>query len=75
MIPSRGPVHTFGMRDALDVAFCDGTWTVLRVVRGLRPRRVSPFVRGARFVVEAPVGMFDGVAEGEALVYVSNTDL
>ena len=51
-----GQVHTFGMRYALDVVFCDERWLVLHVVRGLRPRRMTRWVRGCRYVVELRAG-------------------
>lgn len=51
-------VHTFGMRDAIDVAFCARDGAVLRTVT-LAPSRLSPFVAGTRFVVEAEAGAFE----------------
>lgn len=49
-------VHTFGMRYEIDVAFCDASWVVVHVVRRLRPRRVTRFVRAARRAIELPGG-------------------
>jgi len=51
-------VHTVGMRFPIDVAFCDAGGVVLRTVT-LTPRRVSPFVRKAAFVIEAEAGAFE----------------
>jgi hypothetical protein len=51
-------IHTFGMRFPIDVAFCDGAGLVLRVAT-LSPRRVSPPVWKAAFVVEARAGAFE----------------
>ena len=51
-------VHTFGMRFALDVAFCDRTGTVLHVGT-LAPRRVSRLVWRGAFVIEARAGSFE----------------
>jgi len=51
-------VHTFGMRFPIDVAFCDGTGTVLHTC-SLRPRRVSRVVWHSAFVVEARSGSFE----------------
>jgi len=48
-------VHTFGMRFPVDVAFCDRSGVVLRVVT-MRPGRVSRPVWRARFVLEAAAG-------------------
>ena len=48
----RRQIHTFGMRRSLDVLFCDKDWRVLYVIRSLPPRRVTRWVKAARFVVE-----------------------
>jgi uncharacterized membrane protein (UPF0127 family) len=53
--PAR-QVHTLGMRYAIDVVFCDERWIVVHVVRGLRPWRVTRWVRRARYAVELGAG-------------------
>ena len=55
-------MHTFGMRFAIDVAFCDRDGTVLRVLT-LRPGRITRFVRKATLTFEAEAGAF--AARGE----------
>lgn len=50
-------VHGIGMRAPLDVATLDPAGAVL-TVRVLRPGGLTPFVRGAVDVLEAPVGSF-----------------
>jgi uncharacterized membrane protein (UPF0127 family) len=50
-------VHTFRMRFAIDVAFCDRDDVVLRTVT-LAPGRVSPLVWRAAYVLEAEAGSF-----------------
>lgn len=59
-------VHTFRMRFAIDVAFCDRAGTVLRVCT-LAPGRLSPLVWRAASALEAEAGAFArwGVAEGD----------
>jgi uncharacterized membrane protein (UPF0127 family) len=47
-------VHTFGMREAIDVAFLDRDLRVLRVTT-VPPRRIVWSVR-ARHVLEMPAG-------------------
>ena len=47
-------VHTFGMRYAIDVIFCDAEWKVVHVVRDMRPARVTRWVRAARVAIELP---------------------
>ena len=61
-------VHTFGMRFAIDVAFCGEDGTVRRTVT-LRPNRVTLPVRGAVTAIEAPAGSFAswGLAPGDVL--------
>ena len=61
-------VHTFGMRFAIDVAFCDADGTVLRVLTVPRHRVTRP-VWGAACVLEAEAGSFarGGVAAGDRL--------
>jgi uncharacterized membrane protein (UPF0127 family) len=51
-------VHTFGLRFAIDVAFCHRDGRVLRTVT-LRPWRICVPVPRARFAVEAEAGAFD----------------
>lgn len=61
-------VHTFGMRFAIDVAFCDADGVVLRIA-SLRPGRFGPTVWRAKAVLEAEAGAFAhwGVAAGSRL--------
>ena len=51
-------VHTFGMRFAIDVAFCDRDDVVLRTTT-LSPGRISPVVWRAAYVLEAEAGAFE----------------
>lgn len=53
--PAR-QVHTIGMRYPIDVIFCDSSWTVCHIVRGLRPWRLTRWVRKARHAIELPAG-------------------
>ncbi len=64
--PTRS-VHTFGMRYSIDVCFCDREWLVLHVVTSLRPRRITRWVRRARYVLEAPAGALEGLDLGDQL--------
>lgn len=65
-------VHSFGMREDLDVAFVDGQDRVV-AVRRLRPRRVSPLVWSATAVLEAEPGSFArwGLVVGTRAVVLS----
>jgi uncharacterized membrane protein (UPF0127 family) len=53
--PCNG-IHTFFMRFALDVVFLDRDGVVLRLAQNVRPWRFCGPVRGARTVIELPVG-------------------
>jgi uncharacterized membrane protein (UPF0127 family) len=55
-------VHTFGMRFALDLVWLDGRGRVVRVERGVRPRRLAWCLR-ARAVVEVPAGQAPALLE------------
>lgn len=68
MILSPGrQVHTFGMRDAIDVLFCTREWEVVHVARAMAPRRVSRLLWRAIFVVELPAGAAALVSPGDLL--------
>ncbi len=53
--PGNG-IHSFFMRFAFDAIFVDADWTVRYIVRGMRPWRMTRFVRGTKRVIEVPVG-------------------
>lgn len=63
--PAR-QIHTFGMRFAIDVAWCDRAGEVLRIAR-VEPNRLSAWVFRARRVLEAEAGAFErlGIAVGD----------
>jgi uncharacterized membrane protein (UPF0127 family) len=65
--PARS-VHTFRMRFAIDVAFCDTDQRVVKVVT-LVPNRMTLPVRRARSVIECEAGMLRkwGVSVGDTL--------
>ncbi len=62
-------VHTFFMRESIDVVFLDPEGRVIQVIEGLVPWRVSPWVREAVAVLEMPEGgaRKSGIREGEML--------
>lgn len=67
-------VHTFGMRFAIDVAFCDTDLVVLEVCRMERWRLGRPRP-GARAVLEAEAGAFSRwrLCPGDALEVVDGS--
>lgn len=65
-------IHMCFMSFAIDAVFLDREGRVLRVVRNLRPWRVSPWVLGARGVLELPSGRCAGRVEaGDVLEFSS----
>lgn len=61
-IPACRSVHTFGMRFALDLVWLDGHGDVVRMDRGVPPRRVRA-CWSAVSVVEVAAGQADGFLE------------
>lgn len=60
VIDPCGSIHMFFMRFPLDVLYVDRENRVVRVQRGVRPWRIGPLhTRGARYVIELPVGAID----------------
>jgi uncharacterized membrane protein (UPF0127 family) len=55
LLPRTRAVHTFGMRFSLDLIWLDGAGSVVRVDRGVPPRRWRR-CRRARTVVELVAG-------------------
>jgi uncharacterized membrane protein (UPF0127 family) len=53
LLPRTRSVHTFGMRFALDLIWLDGDGRIVRIDRGVPPRRVCA-CRAARAVIELP---------------------
>jgi|SRR5690348_718372 uncharacterized membrane protein (UPF0127 family) len=61
-----GSIHMFFMRFPIDALFCDRDLVVVGVERDLQPWRTAGR-RGAKVVVELPVGGADGVEVGDRL--------
>ena len=65
-------VHTFGVCLTIDVAYCDKTGRVLRIVDSLAPNRIAPRASGATIAWEIEAGEAGGfrgrVHEGQRLV-------
>jgi uncharacterized membrane protein (UPF0127 family) len=57
-LPRTRAVHTFGMRFAIDVAFCDSQMVVVGVTT-MRPWRLGVPRRRGRSLIEAEAGSFE----------------
>jgi len=63
-------IHMCFMRFAIDAVFLDGNLKTLRVVKNLKPWRFSPWVLGAKSVLELRAGRCEGrLADGDTLVF------
>ncbi|HEY5099182.1 MAG TPA: DUF192 domain-containing protein [Gaiellaceae bacterium] len=67
LFPRTGSIHMFFMRFAIDVVFCDRELEVVKVVRDLKPWKTAA-ARGAKVVIELPVGAAAGIEPGDRLV-------
>ena len=56
-------IHTFFMRFPIDVVFLDRDLRVVRAIEGLGPWHVSPWVLGARSVLELAAGELRGAVK------------
>ena len=55
-------IHTFFMRFPIDVVFVNGDGRVVHVAEHVRPNRIGPVVRKARYVIEMPAGTISATA-------------
>lgn len=53
-------IHTFFMKQPIDVVFLDREERVIRMLHGIAPGRVSSIVKQASAVVELPAGTLSG---------------
>ncbi len=67
LFPHTGSIHMFFMRFPIDAVFCDRDLRVVKVVRGLAPRRTAA-ARGAKVVIELAAGAADALEPGMQLV-------
>src|SRR5213080_1291266 len=61
-----GSIHMFFMRFPIDAVFCDGDLRVIGIERDLKPWKTARR-KGAKVVIELPVGGADGVEPGDRL--------
>ncbi len=56
LLQGESAIHTFGMQIPIDIVYLDKEGRVLRTTTAMPPSRLGPLVRGARNVLELPVG-------------------
>jgi uncharacterized protein len=72
LIDPCSSIHMFFMRFPLDVIYLNKDDQVVRVQQGIRPWRIGPLhTRGARYVIELPVGVIErsGTSVGDQLSF------
>ena len=68
MLFQANSVHTFFMRQILDVFFLDEEGRVIRAIFDLKPWRISPIVSGAKMVLEVPSGALGNIMVGTKII-------
>lgn len=64
-------IHCFFMRIPIDIMFLSKDDTVVKFIHDMKPWRVSPIVKGARYVIEANALEFAGKVElGDKLEFI-----
>jgi uncharacterized membrane protein (UPF0127 family) len=64
-------VHTFFLREPIDVALCDPDWKVLWVRRSMPPNRLSAWRTRGRYAIEMKAGCLpESVMVGSELALV-----
>ncbi len=63
-----GDIHTFFMKEPIDVLFLDQGGRVLKRMDSMPPWRMSGAVKGAKMVLELPAGALRGFA-GETIAF------
>ena len=70
LVPCR-QVHTFMMNYAIDVVFLSETYTVLKIDESMMPKKIGPYIKEARYVLELPAGESrkSNISCGENLIF------
>ena len=67
LIQPCNSIHTFFMNYSLDVAFLDEQYRVVKLLRNLRPWRISSICFKSKMVLEMEVGAMSSVQLGDTL--------
>lgn len=66
LLPTKS-IHTFFMKQSIDVFFLDRHGRVVQSILDLRPWRISPIVSKAKMVVEVPSGKLGDMMIGNRI--------
>ncbi|TJX14170.1 DUF192 domain-containing protein [Tissierella creatinini] len=58
LIKPCNSIHTFGMKFPIDVAFVDKSNMVVHIMEDIPKGKLSPIVKGAKYVIEARAGEY-----------------
>ena len=71
MIKPCNSVHCFFMKFPIDVIFLDKEDRVMHIAGNMKPGRISPVVKRAKYVVEANATKFsDSIQNGDRIIMV-----
>lgn len=59
LLTNTNSIHTFFVRFPLDLVFLDKNMKVIKLVKNLKPFRISPIVWKAQHVLEMPSGSIE----------------
>lgn len=63
-------IHCFFMRIPIDIIFVSKEHTVVKIIHDMKPWKVSPIIKGARYVIEANgLALLGKVEIGDILEY------
>jgi hypothetical protein len=63
-------VHCFFMKFPIDVAFVDKDNQVCHIITGMKPGKISPIVRRAKYVIEGNANAFTGKLKAGDIVKI-----
>lgn len=64
-------IHCFFMKIPIDIMFLSKDDIVVKIIHDMKPWRISPIVKGARYVIEAnALELVDKVEVGDKLEYI-----
>lgn len=63
-------IHSFGMKMAIDVAFIDKDNQVIHILSNFKPRKMSPIIKGSKYVIEASANLFKDKLEVKDIIEV-----
>ncbi|MDD0854452.1 DUF192 domain-containing protein [Halobacteriovorax sp. GB3] len=68
LIPHCNSIHTFFMRMDIDVIFLNSQYEVVKVIKNMKPWRMSWIYFTAKHVLELKAGTVNNIEKGQKLV-------